>query len=197
MVCLGTGGFPTSWENAFSVFFMAIAETRYRDRCSRPAWLAVVSGVYRSHYQIIWLLAQGRKSEDVATLTSYSRLWIYELVRSYNRCGPDALGDKRRENPGKSPLLNDVQQAQLWQALQDSPTDGDLWDGPKVAQWMSSVLGRKIHPQRGWEYLKNLEMRRRRPRPAHIESDEAAQREWKKNFPRRWRRCAALTQMPK
>jgi transposase len=140
-------------------------------------------GIERSHYQIIWLLAQGRKSEDVATLTSYSRLWIYELVRSYNRCGPDALGDKRRENPGKSPLLNDVQQAQLWQALQDSPTDGDLWDGPKVAQWMSSVLGRKIHPQRGWEYLKNLEMRRRRPRPAHIESDEAAQREWKKNFP--------------
>jgi transposase len=132
-------------------------------------------GIERSHYQIIWLLAQGRKSEDVATLTSYSRLWIYELVRSYNRCGPDALGDKRRENPGKSPLLNDVQQAQLWQALQDSPTDGDLWDGPKVAQWMSSVLGRKIHPQRGWEYLKNLEMRRRRPRPAHIESDEAAQ----------------------
>jgi hypothetical protein len=86
-------------------------------------------GIERSHYQIIWLLAQGRKSEDVATLTSYSRLWIYELVRSYNRCGPDALGDKHRENPGKSPLLNDVQQAQLWQALQDSPTDGDLWDG--------------------------------------------------------------------
>jgi hypothetical protein len=38
-------------------------------------------GIERSHYQIIWLLAQGRKSEDVATLTSYSRLWIYELVR--------------------------------------------------------------------------------------------------------------------
>jgi hypothetical protein len=35
-------------------------------------------GIERSHYQIIWLLAQGRKSEDVATLTSYSRLWIYE-----------------------------------------------------------------------------------------------------------------------
>jgi hypothetical protein len=38
-------------------------------------------GIERSHYQIIWLLAQGRKSEDVATLTSYSRLWIYELSR--------------------------------------------------------------------------------------------------------------------
>jgi transposase len=153
---------------------LAELERRYRQASE---------GIERSHYQIIWLLAQGRKSEEVAALTSYSRLWIYELVRSYNRCGPEALGDKRRENPGQSPLLNDVQQAQLWQALQDSPTDGDLWDGPKVAQWMSAVLGRKVHPQRGWEYLKSLEMRRRRPRPAHIESDETAQREWKKTSP--------------
>ena len=90
-------------------------------------------GIERSHYQSIWLLAQGRKSEEVAALTSYSRLWIYELVRSYNRCGPETLGDKRRENPGKAPMLNDVQQAQLWQVLPDPPADGDLWDGPKVA----------------------------------------------------------------
>jgi hypothetical protein len=73
--------------------------------------------------------------------------------------------------------------ADFAQAFQVSATNRILWDGPKVAQWMSSVLGRKIHPQRGWEYLKNLEMRRRRPRPAHIESDEAAQREWKKTSP--------------
>ena len=81
-------------------------------------------GVERSHYQIIWLLAQGRKSEEVAALSNYSRLWIYELVRSYNRCGLEALGDKHRENSGKAPLLNDVQQAQLWQVLQEPPADG-------------------------------------------------------------------------
>ncbi|WP_137455064.1 winged helix-turn-helix domain-containing protein [Halomicronema hongdechloris] len=46
---------------------------------------------------------------------------------------------------------------------------------------MSGVLGRPIHPQRGWEYLKSLEMRRRRPRPAHIDSDIEVQTAWKKN----------------
>ena len=38
--------------------------------------------------------------------------------------------------------------------------DGDLWDRPKVAAWMSEMLERPIHPQRGWEYLRALEMRR-------------------------------------
>lgn len=141
-------------------------------------------GVERSHYQIIWLLSQGKRTEDVAATTGYSRSWIYELVRGYNREGPDTLGDKRHENPGATPLLNEVQQAQLWQALQEQPADGDLWNGPKVARWMSDLLGHPVHPQRGWEYLRAMEMRLRRPRPSHQESDPVEQQHWKKN----WRR---------
>lgn len=141
-------------------------------------------GVERSHYQIIWLLAQGKRTEDVAAITGYSRSWIYELVRGYNQLGPTSLGDKRHENPGATPLLNEVQQAQLWQALQEQPSDGDLWDGPKVAQWMSELLGNPVHPQRGWEYLRAMEMRLRRPRPTHQEADPLEQDRWKKN----WRR---------
>jgi transposase len=106
-------------------------------------------GVERSHYHILWLLAQGLSTAEVKALSSYSRSWIYELVWGYNRLGPESLGDKRHQNPGKPTLLNDEQQALLWQVLQEPPPDGDLWDGPKVAQWMSELLGRPIHPQRG------------------------------------------------
>ena len=141
-------------------------------------------GVESRHYQIIWLLAQGKHTEEVAALSGYSRSWIYELVWGYNRIGMEALGDKRHQNTGATPLLNDLQQAQLWQLLQEQPSDGDLWDGPKVAEWMSQLLGRKIHPQRGWEYLRAMEMRLRRPRPEHQQSDPAEQERWKKN----WRR---------
>ena len=90
------------------------------------------------------------------------------------------MGDKRHTNPGKPPLLDDIQQAQLWQVLQEPPPDGELWDGPKVAQWISDRLERPIHPQRGWEYLRAMEMRRRRGRPAHVESDLQQQQQWKK-----------------
>ncbi len=140
------------------------------------------AGTQRSHYQIIWLLAQGKHTEEVAAITGYSRNWIYELVWGYNRLGPASLGDKRRHNPGRKPLLDDVQQAQLWQSLQAPPSDGGLWTGPKVAIWMSELLGRAVAPQRGWEYLRQMEMRRRRPRPAHVEADPAEQERWKKNW---------------
>lgn len=153
---------------------LSVEELEQRYRASKD-------GVERSHYQIIWLLAQGHKSEDVAALSGYSRSWVYELVWGYNRIGPESLGDQRQHNRGARPLLDELQQVQLWQVLQEAPADGDLWDGPKVAQWMSQLLGRPIHPQRGWEYLRALEMRRRRPRPEHQEADPVEQEAWKKN----------------
>ena len=91
------------------------------------------------HYQIIWLLAQGKKTSEVMEITGYSRSWIYELVWGYNSLGPESLGDHRRQNRDHDPLLNDVQQAQLWQVLQQPHPDGGLWNGRKVADWMSEL----------------------------------------------------------
>ena len=141
--------------------------------------------VERGHYQVIWLVSQGRSPAEVASVTGYSRDWVYKLVRRYNQEGVSAIGDQRSHNPGQPTLLDDVQQAQLLQALEEAPRDGDLWDGPKVAQWMSDLLGRPVHPQRGWEYLRAMEMRLLRPRPEHIESDPVVQQQWKKNSKKR------------
>jgi transposase len=146
-------------------------ETRYRQ--SKDA-------LERTHYQTLWLLAKDYTTIAVAEITGYSVSWIYELVRSYNRHGVSMLGDQRRHNRGAEPLLNDEQVAQLWQVLQSSPADGGLWNGPKLARWMSELLGRPVAPQRGWDYLKGLEMRLRRPRPEHQEATLEEQQAWKK-----------------
>ncbi len=103
-------------------------ETRYR---------ASKDPVERSHYQIIWLLAQGKSVLAVAAVTSYSRDWIYKLLRRYNSDGPKAQIDHRRNNLGAEPLLTDIQQAQLWQALQQPAPEGGLWNSRKVANWMA------------------------------------------------------------
>ncbi|MEG4818321.1 hypothetical protein [Microcoleus sp. K5-D4] len=34
--------------------------------------------------------------------------------------------------------------AQLWQVLQQPPPDGGLWNGRKVADWMSELKGKKV-----------------------------------------------------
>ncbi|WP_342596785.1 IS630 family transposase [Cyanobacterium aponinum UTEX 3222] len=136
-------------------------------------------GIEKIHYQVIWLLAQGKRTSYVSHVTGYSLSWIYELVRSYNRSGAKMLGDQRQHNRGRKPLLDDQQLALLYQRLQSPPDDQGLWNGVKVAKWLTQLLDRTISPQRGWEYLKGLEYRLRCPRPNHQNSSCLEQNEWK------------------
>ena len=138
-------------------------------------------GVARSQYQILWLLASGKKTEEVALATGYSVQWIRVLARRYNRLGIEGLGDRRHQNPGAKPLLDEMQTAQLLQALQQPAPDGGLWNGRKVADLMSDLLERPVLPQSGWEYLKAMEYRLRVPRPSNQQADQTEQENWKKN----------------
>ena len=138
-------------------------------------------GIESRQFQIIWLLAQGKKTEEVKEITGYSRTWIYALVKRYNESGVEGLGDERHQNKGASPLIDDLQQAQLWQVLQEKAPDGGLWNGRKVADWLTGLTGRQISRQRGWEILRQMTFRLRVPRPAHTQSDESEQIGWKKN----------------
>lgn len=135
----------------------------------------------RSHYQIIWLLATGKTPTEVAQITGYRRIWIYQLIKRYNQFGTSALGDQRHHNPGKQTLFTDVQQAQLWQVLEGKAADGGLWNGRKVADWLSELTGKRISRHRGWEYLQQMTYRLRVPRPEHGMSDLVEQENWKKN----------------
>ena len=123
--------------------------------------------IERTRLQILWLVAKGHKVEEVADVTGYRRGSIYRIVGRYNQLGVDGLKDRRHQHQGPETLLSEIDQALLWQALQEPPIDGGLWNGPKVAEWMSDHLERPIHPQRGWEYLRSFEMRLKVPRPAH------------------------------
>ena len=138
-------------------------------------------GVESRQYQIIWLLAKGKTTEEVEEVTGYSRTWIYALVKRYNELGLEGLGDQRHHNQGRAPLIDDLEQAQLWQVLQGDAPDGGLWNGRKVADWLSAFTGRPISRQRGWEILRQMTFRLRVPRPAHTDSDDIEQAAWKKN----------------
>lgn len=141
-------------------------ERRYR-RAQDP--------VERTHYQIIWWLAQGQRTSDVMAVTGYSRKWVQEVARRYNRQGPPGLGDGRHRNPGGAPLLDAAAQQELVGALGGDAPDGGLWSGPKVAAWIGARLGRRVHVRRGWDYLRRLRYSPQVPRPAHAEADAAAQ----------------------
>jgi transposase len=100
--------------------------------------------IERSHFQIVWLLAQGKRVSEVAAATGYCANWIRILARRYNQGGPQALGDQRQHNKGAFPLLSQELQDNLRQALDQAALDGGLWTGCKVAHWIEGYAGRKI-----------------------------------------------------
>jgi transposase len=138
-------------------------------------------GLARGHWQVIWLIAQGISAQHVADMTSYSYTWVRTLVQRYNQDGPNALGDGRHGNAGGHCIVSAQQQQQLQEALSHEPSDGGLWSGPKVANWITEQTGRIVHPQLGWEYLRRLHFSKRVLRPRHVKADPQAQEAFKKN----------------
>lgn len=131
--------------------------------------------VTRSHWQVLWMVSQDFRTEDISVAVGYSPTWIRKLVGRYNESGPEAMGDQRRHNEGTNALLSAADEAALEAALQETPAEGDAWTGPLVARWMSERLGREVSRQRGWETLRRLDYTPQRPRPAHDDADPEAQ----------------------
>ncbi len=146
--------------------------------------------VERAHYQIIWLLSQGRSTGEVAAVTGYSRAWIRSIVRRYNDSGAAGLGDRRHQNPGGGAraLLGPQLREELAEALQAPPPDGGLWSSRKVADWITQRTGRRAGVQRGWEYLRRLGYTPQVPRPAHATADPDQQEHFRKNWACGWHR---------
>ncbi len=95
-------------------------------------------GITRSHWQILWLLAEGKSSRAISEMTGYSMVWIQALARRYNAAGPAAMGDQRHHNPGSGQALTAEQTAQLHQAVLQAEAAGQPLNGVQVAQRMSS-----------------------------------------------------------
>ncbi len=49
--------------------------------------------VERSHRQIVWLLSEGRTTQEACEVTGYGPGWVRRIARRYNERGVEGLGD--------------------------------------------------------------------------------------------------------
>ncbi len=61
--------------------------------------------IERSRYQIIWLLAKGKTTKEVCSVTGYCLEAIRKIARRYNQHGKEGLVDRRHQHPGAKGLL--------------------------------------------------------------------------------------------
>lgn len=154
--------------------------------------------VERTHWHMVWLIAQGHHCPAVATMLGYGEDWVRTIMHRYNDAGPSGITDRRHANLGQPPLLSPALREELGEALDGDPPDGGLWTSPKVAAWMAARLGRPVSRQRAWEAMRSLGFTLQQPRTRATAADPDAQEAFKKGgSPRRWIRSDPPTPAPR
>ncbi len=153
--------------------------------------------VARTHWQSVWLVAQGHHVPEVATLVGDSATWGRAIGRRSNADGPSGLLARRQHSVGHPPLLSPALGTALADA-RDGPTpDGGGGTGGKVAAWLADRLGRPVAEARGWEARRGLGFTRQRPRPQATTADPEAQNAFNTGGSRpRWMRSAPPSPPP-
>ena len=159
---------------------LSLAELQAGYRASGDAKLA-------RHYQVIWLLAQGRSCAEVAQLTSLARRWVERLLVRTNQFGPSSLGDRRRGNGTQATVRTPAVLEVLRERLKSPPEDGGVWTAKKVAAVMAAELGlASVAEQRGWEALRALGWTLQKPRPRHARAASPEEQEQYKQSSPKW-----------
>jgi transposase len=124
--------------------------------------------IAKSHFHALWLLSQGYDIEETAEILSFSTRWVRSLVKRYNECGPERLGDQRVHNGTEPSILTPAALEALKDRLNALPDDGGQWTGPKIARWLAQFHKlQSVHDQRGWDALVAVGYSIQQPRPRH------------------------------
>jgi transposase len=149
----------------------------------RSRYLSCRHPIEKVRWHALWLLARTdtpRTPDQVADLVGLSGVTVREVLKRWNRLGPDGVRDGRTSN-GSSPKLTTRQRNALFAALQKRPPDGGLWSGPKVARYVRKRWSVTVRSETGWRWLKKLGFTLQVPRPSHPKSaDRPTQHRWKK-----------------
>ena len=129
-------------------------------------------GMERSHWQLIWLLAQGHPAYEVAKMTGYSAYWIGQIAQRFNDEGEEGLlNHRKRSHPSPHALLATAQQLdELRTALAGPAPHADVWNSRTVAAWLSARAGRTVSRRTALTYLHKVDFTSQAPRPRHVKA---------------------------
>jgi transposase len=144
--------------------------------------------IEKDRFLAVYHAKRGLTAKEIARIIPNTPRWVQETVRRYNLEGPEALKDKRHQNPGQKPKLTPEERMRVLEALQGPPPDGGLWTGPKLRDWVERELGKRLSLYPIYRLLHEMGFALRVPRPRHRKADGEAQEAFKKTSSPRSRR---------
>ncbi len=160
----------------------------FSSRELKEKYLKSRDSVETRRWHLLWKISLGWTIKNSAIAVGYSYPYAQKILNQYNRNGEEGIKNRRNKTSnhlrGKKRLLNDKQLEKLKQQIEQTPPDGGIWTGTKVARWIEQETGReKVWNQRGWDYLKKCDYSWQSPRPAHKKADKLEQEIFKTNLP--------------
>jgi hypothetical protein len=94
--------------------------------------------IEKDRFLAVYHAKRGLTAKEIARIIPNTPRWVQETVRRYNLEGPEALKDKRHQNPGQKPKLTPEERMRVLEALQgplptgacgQAPSSGTGWSG--------------------------------------------------------------------
>ncbi|WP_415785685.1 winged helix-turn-helix domain-containing protein [Deinococcus saxicola] len=112
-------------------------------------------------------------------MTHYSVSGARKVLDRYHTLGLDGLGDGRAHNQGAPSVLTAGEQQRLAAQLQADFTQGVVWSGKMVQDWIRDQFGKEVYLSRTYEFMRLAGFSPQRPRPRHVGGNTAAQDDFK------------------
>jgi transposase len=138
-------------------------------------------------WQMLYLIqvAQLNNAAQIGTAVGLSRHAVYQLVRSYNKRGIEAIAKKSKGGRRRS-LLSIDQEKSLIEELKKMAQAGQIHSVAAIRKHVEAKVGNKVSDDYLWDLFNRHGWKKKMPRPHHPKSDKAAQIKFKKNFPGYW-----------
>ncbi len=125
-----------------------------------------------------------RSAEEIALHTGVATQSVRNWISLYNRCGLEALfgpgtGGRRNEH------MTEEQENSFLKPFFERAHTGEIATTAEIKEALEERVGHSLHHSVVYRFLDRNEWRKIKPRPAHIQSSEEVQEDFKKNFRKR------------
>ena len=182
-------GFDVADANSWGVMAwgMMVAVTRREHTAAELRALAAkcVDGAEVRRMLALAMVLDGRPRTEAAVLNGMDRQTLRDWVHRYNAAGIDGL--RSLKSPGREPLLNEGQMAELRDLVVRGPDPAVH----KVVRWrcidLQAEVARRwsddVHESTVGKWLGELGLTRLQPRPVHPRKDAAAEAAFRQTSP--------------